>query len=91
MQSRESQLDSIWLRLKKLAQPSQPRKLFTTNNTDPDEHYLWSLHGATAQRMWGRERAGRETWRLGCWRQAGHSSCLWPRRTSKTGAPLDFL
>lgn len=90
MQSRESELDSIWLCLKKVAQPGQPVKLFTTNNTDPDEHYLWTLHGATAHRMWGREWAGRETWRLGCWRQAGHSSCLWPQTTSKVEAPLDF-
>lgn len=28
-------------------------KLFTTNNTDPDELYLGTLHGATARRMRG--------------------------------------
>lgn len=28
-------------------------KLFTTNNTDPDERYLGTLHGATARRMRG--------------------------------------
>lgn len=75
MQSRESELDSIWLCLKKVAQPGQPIKLFTTNNTDPDEHYLWTLHRATAHRMWGREWAGLETWRLGCWRQTTHPAC----------------
>lgn len=53
MQSRESESDSIWLCLEKVAQPGQPTKLFTTNNTDPDEHYLWTQHGATAHRMWG--------------------------------------
>lgn len=85
MQSGESELDSIWLCLKKVAQPGQPIKLFTTNNTDPDEHYLWTLHRATAHRMWGREWV----WRPGGWDAGGRPHILLV--ASEIGAPLDFL
>lgn len=42
----------------KVTRPDQPVKLFTTNDRDPGKSYLRTLHGATARREWGAERAG---------------------------------
>lgn len=42
----------------KVTQPDQPVKLFTTNDTDPGESYLRTLHRATACGAWGKEQAG---------------------------------
>lgn len=52
-------------------------KLFTTNNTDPDESYLGTLHRATARRMRGR---GME--RLGDLEVGMPPSCPWSQKMS---------